>query len=763
MAKLIRILHLEDNPVDAELIHAKLESAKIRCDILCVNDRERFEEAIAAGPPFDLILSDYSVPQYNGYSALTFARRHQPDVPFILVSGTLGEEQAVDSLKNGATDYIVKQRLERLGPAVNRALSEASERREHELVERRLREEGQASENRFRTLVEQALAGIYVIQDAKYIYVNPSMANILGYTQEELTTGPLLNFVLPEDRPMVAENIRKRTEGIVSEIHYTLRMLRRDQRVAFVEARGGLIENFNGRPAIIGMLLDVTERKKAEETLREQAALLDKAQDAICLNDMSQQILYWNKSAERLYGWTAEEAIGKNANDLLFPGDLTAPMEAIVSLIRHGEWKGELNEVTKKGEKLIVESRWTLMRDEQGKPKSILIINTDITEKKQTEAKLLRTQRMESIGALAGGIAHDLNNSLAPILMAADMIRDALPTQASKDLLDTMRNSAQRGAEMVRQILSFSRGLTGEHAALQVRHLIADMEKFAQSTFPRSIRVRTHIHRSLLPIIGDATQIHQILMNLSINARDAMPDGGELLLEASNVDVDDTYLKRQVEGPHILLKVTDTGCGIAPEVINKIFEPFFTTKELGKGTGLGLSTVIEIAKAHHGFVEVSSELRKGTSFSVFLPGCPDRTESTKQSQPAALSGWGQLILLVDDETAILEMSKLMLEAHHYRVFTAKDGAEAIACFAQNHKEIKVVITDMMMPKMSGPELILKLKEINPDIKLIGVSGLGAESGLGKSGRESVNTFLEKPFSTQSLLMELDGLLANEKS
>lgn len=758
MEKPIRILHLEDNPVDAELIQSKLESEKIPCEIFRVKDRRNFEKSVSERL-FDIILSDYSVPQYDGFAALKFARQKHPDVPFILISGTLGEEQAVDSLKNGATDYIVKQRLERLGPAVNRALKDVEERREHERRERELRQEAEASEIRFKTLVEQALVGIYVIQDAKFIYVNPNLGSILDYTAEEISSRPLLDFIHPEDRPNVLENIRKRMEGVVKEVHYTLRMLRRNQSVAYVEARGARIDNFNGRPAIIGTLLDVTERKIAEEKLHEQAALLDKAQDAICLNDMSQTILYWNKSAERLYGWAAEEAIGKNANDLLFQGDLTAPMEAILNLIRHGEWKGELNQITKAGQKLVIESRWTLMRDELGKPKSILVINTDITEKKQTEAKLLRTQRMESIGALAGGIAHDLNNSLAPILMAADMVREELQTDSSKKLLDTMRNSAQRGADMVRQILSFSRGVTGEHTVLQLKHLISDMEKFAKSTFPRSIGFQTQIHGALPPVLGDATQIHQLLMNLCINARDAMPEGGKLLIEASTIELGPNYVKRQVDGTHVLLKVTDTGCGMPREIVEKIFEPFFTTKPLGKGTGLGLSTVVEIVKSHRGFIDVSSEPGKGTTFLVFLPATAAEARASDQKRTAPPSGSGELVLLVDDETAILEMTKLMLEGHNYRILSARDGSEALALFNQNHADIKAVVTDMMMPNMNGPELIKQLQQINSAVKIIGVSGLGSEASIGKAGKAAVHAFLKKPFSTESLLIKLKELLA----
>ncbi len=883
----IRILHLEDDTMDAELIHAKLATDQFKCDIVRVQDRQSFEAAITQDF-FDLVMSDFSVPQYDGFSALKFAREIHPEIPFILVSGTLGEEQAVTSLKNGATDYIVKQRLERLVPAVSRALSDARDRKEHEATERRLREEAQASESKFRTLVEQALVGIYVIEGDRFVYVNPGLAMMLGYSAGQMTSQPFVDFIFPEDREFVRENVRQRLDGEKVEPNCNLRMLRCNQSVAFVEACGSRVD-FNGRPAVMGTLLDITERKlaenavrrteelyrraivgsgavpyafdyktgtypfigegieqltgyrpeeistalwqsivtesvmlgdaagmtkeeagqralqtrikqwgcdmriltregkvrwisdmavqnldesgtpigsmgilqditerkQAEERIREQAELLDKAQDAICVNDLGQQILYWNKSAERLYGWTAAEAIGRNANELLFQGDFRATVKAIPNLIRDGEWKGQLEQVTRTGQKLIAESRWSLLRDESGNPKSVLIINTDITEKRQTEAKLLRTQRMESIGALAGGIAHDLNNSLAPILMAAELIREELQTEEGKALLETMVNSAQRGADMVRQILSFSRGVTGEHVPLQLRSLVEDMEKFSRSTFPRSIRVASQIEDNVAEILGDGTQIHQVLLNLCINARDAMPAGGQLLMKVRRAEVGPSHPGRQVEGAHMLLSVIDSGQGMPAEVIGKIFEPFFTTKEIGKGTGLGLSTVIEIVKTHRGFVEVSSELGKGTTFNVFLPAAPCEAPLIDPNRADPPTGAGELILLVDDDIALLEMSKLVLEAYNYQILAAKDGAEGLELYKRHHQDIKVVITDMIMPEMSGSELIAKIRELKPQVRIIGLSGLDSESWATTTGNDI--TVLKKPFSTATLLCKLHEL------
>jgi PAS domain S-box-containing protein len=505
---------------------------------------------------------------------------------------------------------------------------------------------------------------------------------------------------------------------------------------------------------------EIAERKEAEERVREQAALLDEASDAILVCNLDSQITYWNKGAEEIYGWSAAEAVGKKISELL-QNKTPQTRAAQEELLREGEWLGEFTHLTKSGDKRIIQSRWTLLRDDFGRPKAKLTINTDITEKKQSEAKFLRVQRMENIGALAGGIAHDLNNSLSPILMAADMLRTELTSEDGLKMLETMRNSAQRGSDMVRQILSFSRGASGEHAVLQLKHLISDMEKFAKSTFPRSIRVQTRISAGLLPISGDATQLHQVLLNLYVNARDAMPDGGVLRIEAENVDVDSSYSGRQSAGPHVLLRVSDTGVGIPHEILNKIFEPFFTTKELGKGTGLGLSTVVGIIKTHGGFLEVSSEVGKGTLFRIFLPAVLGEVNATKPSQVVPPSGSGELVLIVDDEKAILEMAKLMLEAYNYRTLTAIDGVEAVARFREHHKEIKAVVTDFMMPNMTGPELIKKLEQIDAGVKVIGMSGLGSEVELKKMGREFPTEFLKKPFSPQTLLVKLHELLSGQ--
>ncbi len=632
MSLLLRILHLEDNANDAELLRVMLERQGINCAIKRVETREAFQMALER-EQFDLIISDFTLPSFDGLSALTIARQKRPEVPFVFVSGTIGEEAAVESLRHGAIDYVLKDRLSRLAASVERAVQEAQTR---------------------------------------------------------------------------------------------------------------------------------VQRRQAESKIREQAALLDKARDGICVTDMEQQIFYWNKGAERLYGWGAQDAVGRNVNDLLFQDGSTRPLEALKELIRRDEWQGELHKVRKDGRQIIVESRWTLLRDDAGQPRSILVIDTDITERKRIEAELLRTQRMQSIGALAGGIAHDLNNVLAPILMVADLIRDELASEDSRKMLDTAKASAQRGAEMVKQILSFARGVSGELKVLQVKHLVNEMVKLVRDTFPRSIHIESNVTGNLYPINGDATQLHQVLLNLCVNARDAMPKGGTLLIEAGNAVLENkrnAMLPEPVSGKFVVLTVADTGCGIPPELLGRIYEPFFTTKEAGKGTGLGLSTVMAIVQTHHGFIELSSETGRGTVFGVYLPAA--RTEDTgfvKVGLPALEMGHGETVLLVEDEAALLEITREMLEAFNYRVLTAADGAEALALYEQHAREIDVVVTDMMMPVMDGAALVQELRRIQPQVKVVCVSGLGSRARSTDVAQLNPRAFLTKPYSTDKLLTALHEVI-----
>ena len=507
---------------------------------------------------------------------------------------------------------------------------------------------------------------------------------------------------------------------------------------------------------------DITERKQAEEQIREQAALLDQAQDAIMVRDLDQKILFWNKGAERIYGWTAEEAIGKDVRTLVFKQPSEQFENARKTVIEKGEWIGEMHQTRRDGAAIVIESRWTLVRDESGRPKSILVINTDITEESRMEAQFLRAQRMESIGTLAGGIAHDLNNVLSPILMSIDMLQMRTTDESSRKWLDVLRTNAERGGDMVRQVLSFARGVEGERVALQPKHLIKEIIKILRETLPKTIEISFQIPNDLWIVSADATQIHQVLMNLCVNARDAMPDGGSISISAENVVLDENYARMHIEakpGRFVMIGVSDNGPGMSPEIQSRIFEPFFTTKDMTKGTGLGLSTALTIVKSHGGFINVYSEVHKGSQFTIYLPALDkpggDPSDAIQADLPM---GNGELILVVDDEQSIREITRGTLETFGYKVLIASDGTEALAIYADKKTEIAVVLTDMVMPFMDGPATIRALQRMNPQVRIIAASGLGAGQRAGEGALEGVSDFLNKPYTAEKLLKTLAQVL-----
>lgn len=502
------------------------------------------------------------------------------------------------------------------------------------------------------------------------------------------------------------------------------------------------------------------QRKKAEARIREQAMFIDKAHDAILVCSLDGSITYWNQAAETLFGWRKEEAVSKNVSDLL--GDSTNAHElheATQKTLQYGDWSGELRHKTKKGGEVIVEGRWTLMKSEGGDPRSILIMNIDITEKKKLEAHFLRSQRMESIGTLAGGIAHDLNNVLTPIMLAAETLLDKPMDERTQTLVEMVHVNAKRGADMANHVLAFARGVEGRRVAIDPKHLLREIEKIVRETFPRSIQMTTKIARNTAAISADPTQMHQVLLNLALNARDAMPSGGTIRMTTENIDLDEHYSRmhpESVPGKYVVIAIMDTGTGIRETDIPKIFDPFFTTKDIGKGTGLGLSTVAGIIKSHGGFVNVYSELGKGTTFKVHLPALAASQELSREETHEMPKGNGELILVIDDEQSILQVTKSSLESHGYDVITAGDGTEALALYAERKGEIKAVLTDMMMPFMDGAATIRALRKMNPDARIIAASGLASNEGSANSVKADM--FLTKPYTAEKLLKGLQKVI-----
>jgi two-component system cell cycle sensor histidine kinase/response regulator CckA len=626
-----------------------------------------------------------------------------------------------------------------------------------EALERSLKE---LSDIRF-ALDESAIVAI-TDQSGKISYINDKFCEISKYSREEL---------LGQDHRIInsgyhpKEFIRNLWTTIANGKVWHGELKNRTKTGSFYWVDTTIVPFLNdkGKPyQYIAIRYDITERKNAEERIQEQAELLDHAQDAIIVCDLNDCILFWNKSAERIYGWAKEEAVGRYVAELLYENGNSQYAMAKQVLIERGEWIGELRQITKSGDDIIVESRWTVVRDEKQAPKSVLVINTDITGRKKMEAQFLRAQRMESIGTLAGGIAHDLNNVLSPILMAIQVLQMKATDEESRQWLQILQTNAERGGQMVKQVLSFARGVEGDRLAIQLKHLIKDAIKILQDTLPKTITLRFFVADDLRLVSADATQLHQVLMNLCVNARDAMPSGGTISIRAENIDVDENYAQMHLEakpGKFVIVTVADTGMGIPQETIGRIFEPFFTTKEIGKGTGLGLSTASTIVRSHGGFINVYSEPGKGTQFSLYLPTIGATEEASTEEKVNELPvGHGELILVVDDEEAIRQITKGTLEAFGYRVLIASDGTEGIALYAQHKDDIRVVVTDMMMPFLDGPALIRALQKMNPNIKIIAVSGLAQNEKAAEAASIGVKVFLPKPYTAERLLTSLAAIL-----
>jgi two-component system, cell cycle sensor histidine kinase and response regulator CckA len=637
----LRMLIVEDSENDLLLLLRELRRGGYVLDYVRVETAGEMQAALDR-QTWDIVIADYTLPRFSAPAALQLLQQQQQDLPFIIVSGTIGEETAVAAMKAGAHDYLLKDNLARLVPAVARELREAQQRIRRLEAEQALRE----SEERFRQLAENITESVFWMSDPtalEMLYVSPAYERIWGRTCASLYANFMewIEAIHPEDRQQVQTNFFE--HSLLGNYDEEYRIMRPDGSIRWIRDRG-------------------------------------------------------------------------------FP-----------------------------------------IQDRMGIPYRVVGIAEDITDRKLTEAVLRRTERLESLGTLTSGIAHDLNNVLTPImgivqLLPLKIVNIDEPTQR---LLQVLNDSTRRGADLVKQILAFTRGVESKPTALQIGQLLVEIQKIVQQAFPKNIELSLTFRagdghdrsEDLWPITADATMLHQVLMNLCVNARDAMPDGGTLSIVAENLAIDEHYARMHLEaqaGAYVLVTIADTGMGIPPEILDRIFDPFFTTKDIGKGTGLGLSTVVGIIKSHHGWIDVDSQVGRGTRFRVYLPATDTRVD-TPTIATAPRSGQGELILVVDDEVAIQEVTKATLEAYGYQVMTANDGIEAIAIYAEHRQTIEVVLMDMMMPSLDSATIVRTLCKLNPQVQIIAMSGLATSETVKNTMKEGVKAFLAKPFTASELL------------
>lgn len=621
------------------------------------------------------------------------------------------------------------------------------------------------SEERFRLLVE-GLPNIAVQgydRERRVVFWNAASEALYGYTRAEALGRRLEDLIIPTGmRDGVIALVDRWIASGEAIPSGELVLQRKDGSPVSVFSSHVMLQQASGELEMHCIDIDLTERNAAIAKVREQAALLDVTQDAILVLSLDRVVTFWNRGAEKLYGIPQEQALGQRYESIAYrelPPDYDAEWN---DFLRRGEWAVERRQIARERGEIVVQKRATLVRDEHGRAKSVLIVLTDITEAKRLEAQFLRAQRLESLGSLASGVAHDLNNVLTPILMSTGMLAETARTKPERDLIQLLTDSARRGADIVQQLLLFGRGSNSPRSPMNVATVIKDMVQMMNGTFPKGIAISVQLPKDLWMIDGDRTQIHQVMLNLCVNSRDAMPAGGKLSVVAENVRVDEAFAERHPgakPGQHVVVRVTDTGDGISPANLEKIFDPFFTTKPTGQGTGLGLATVLGIVRSHGGFVIVESQEGVGSEFGVYLPARPSAVESvTAERDRPKLQGRGELVLVIDDEASIRSALARVLASHNYEVLVAGDGVEGVAVFVQNAKRIRLVITDIMMPVMDGTQAIRALRRFNPQLPVIAISGVPTQRAELESNFGPHIRFLPKPFLIDKALFLARELL-----
>jgi two-component system cell cycle sensor histidine kinase/response regulator CckA len=882
----LRVLHLEDSPRDAEIVRRKLEVDGVSCDIRLVGGKDDFETALAE-KRFDLILLDHNLPGYDGITALKYAQRTRPDMPVILISGTVGDEEAVKCLHIGATDYLLKDRLDRLAPAVHRAIEEAETRRSRRVAEAALVD--------LRDALDQH--ALVAITDGRGIitFVNDLFCEVSGYSRLEL---------LGNDHRMVSSghHTKEFMRGLWSTItsgkiwRGEIENKAKDGSFYWLDVTIVPFLNDDGTPRqYMAIRTVITERKAAEQALRNERdraqRYLDTAEVILLKLDLEGRVTLINRYGCAVLGWPAEELLGRDWVETCLPprlrgalgkkfealllGDLAIVENAI--LTRSGEerlveWRNSLlrdddgqvsgtlssgTDVTERNEavealraaeertQFVLQNakvgvwdmdytngalRWSgtmeaqyglpsgtfagtfdafvqmvhpddravlldtvgkamatgsdfsvlnraiwpdgtvrwlsgagrILHDEGGNPVRGVGISLDVTERRILEQQFQQAQKMEAIGQLAGGVAHDFNNLLTVILGFCELsLADLAVDDPRRADIGEIQRAGTRAVGLTRQLLAFSRKQIIEPTRLDLNVVVADMQAMLRRLIREDVRVLLGLQPDLGAVMADRGEVEQVVMNLAVNARDAMPAGGTLTIETANVDIDAAYAKAHVEvtpGPYVVVTVTDTGTGMTPQVQARLFEPFFTTKEVGKGTGLGMASVYGIMTRSGGGVGVDSELGRGTAFKVYFPRASGEAVPADVPAPVAPPrAVTQTVLLVEDEEGLRELAKRLLLRQGYTVLVAADAVEAVQLFDAN-PSVDVLLTDVVMPDTSGPELVATLVARKPRLKVIYMSGYTDESIVHHGILNAGIAFLHKPFTSVTLADKLRDVL-----
>ena len=809
MSTSLRVLVVEDSENDALLLKRQLKRGGYDLNFVRVDTLAELETALDS-QTWDIVISDYNLPHFNGLTALELLKEKELDLPFIIVSGAIGEEVAVQAMKAGAHDYVLKDNLARLVPAIERELREAEVRRERRRAEAEIQRR-----NRELTLLNRIIAASVTNSEPEEVLelacrelgrafdltqmvaalLNPDKTTatvVAQYLTEgqplpigetlEVADAPHFQYLLNHKAPLIMDNTqthshlatgteRLRRQGLASVMF--LPLIFQDQVVGSLSLGDRKPRAFSNEEIslawnVADQIASVLARAQLDKERRQLSAAIEQTAESVIITATDSTILYVNPAFEKISGYRRHEVIGRTPNILNSGRQDSGFYQELWSTIPTGKvWQGRFVNKRKDGTFYTEDATITPVRNENGDIANYVSVQRDVTHELQLEEQYRQAQKMEAVGRLAAGIAHDFNNLLTAINGFATLIQSELSAaDPLQELVEKILHSGQRAADLVRQLLAFSRKQSVKPQVLNLNTVVNNMDKMLQRIIGEHIVFETILTPELWPVKADPSQLEQVIINLAVNASDAMPDGGQLIIETANVVISSDYAVGHLDtqpGEHVLLRVKDTGTGMSAEVKEHIFEPFFTTKEVGRGTGLGLATVFGIAKNINGHIWVESELGQGTTFNIYVPRVTAPTPISFVSGLAAAIPQGmETILLVEDETLVRELAARVLRQQGYKVLDVEDGPKALQLVQHYGQDIHLLLTDVIMPQMNGKTLAEQLKTVQPELKILFTSGYTNNSITLRGVLEPGVMFIQKPFSPIDLTRKIRQVLDGDK-